>query len=155
MSKRRLTVAAGIIVMALSSAAIAAPGEGRHGKTRGEKKTVKVERMARALDLTADQQAAWTRLHEAFSASSKPIHEAMKANRKAMKAELESDSADADAIGQLHIDNDALRSQLEAMRASLKTDLRAVLTPEQQEKWDSIAERRAKRHGDRHRRGDS
>jgi len=120
---------------------IASHGEGCMGK-----KGFGPERMVKLLNLDATQQEQWKAKHEAMHTKMKPIFEKMEKLHSDLRQSLEAKDADARKVGELML---AIRSQRQAMRDAhdaLAKDLRSILTPEQQGKFDIIHELHGSEH---------
>lgn len=105
------------------------------------------ERMMRFLGLSAEQQAQWTVIHDEMRASIEPIREQRLANRAELASELEATSPNTFRIGELVIANHNLGLQVKALREQTQARIMAMLTPEQQEKFQQMIERQRGRRG--------
>ena len=105
------------------------------------------ERMMRFLGLSAEQQAQWTAIHDEMKASLEPIREQRLANRTALATELEATAPNTFRIGELVIANHNLGLQAKVLREETHTRIAAILTPEQQEKFQQMIERQRGRRG--------
>jgi Spy/CpxP family protein refolding chaperone len=94
--------------------------------------------MARALDLTAEQRAAFREVLEQHRTTMQSLREKMRQNNQALEATLEGDDPDPAAVGKIVIEGRALRKQAEAHREQMNQALREFLTPEQQTKLDVL-----------------
>ena len=90
------------------------------------------------LGLTAEQEEQWKAAHKAHFEGLRPTFEKIRDLREQMKAELESDTADAAAVGGLMIQIHQLDGELEAGRGELDAALREILTDEQETKLDAF-----------------
>jgi len=90
------------------------------------------------LGLTEDQQAQWQSLHEATRATIEPLIEQQRTIREQIHTALESGSADATAIGELMIQEYGIGEQIRATHESLQTSLKALLTADQQVKFEAF-----------------
>jgi len=73
------------------------------------------------------------------------LHEKMSANREALHQLLESGTADANAVGELVLEGRKLREEGKALHDAEQKSIRAILTPDQQKKFDTMAERMRQR----------
>lgn len=102
-----------------------------------------MERMADKLELTEDQRAEWTALHENHHPRMKELKQQMREQRKALRSASEGGfdeaaaEAAADRLGDL-----VAESSLE--RARMHAQLNDILTEEQQAK---VSEYQKKKHG--------
>ena len=94
--------------------------------------------MARALDLTEDQKAAFRELLEQQRPQIQELRDQMRENHEKLTAALESDNPEPAAVGQTVIQGQALRKQAEVQREQTNQALRALLTPEQRTKFDAL-----------------
>lgn len=97
------------------------------------------------LDLTETQKADIRRIMEARHAELKSLHERFQADRDALRATAESPSPEPAAVGAAYL---RVRANGETMRAErMKTmeEVRAILTNEQREKFDTMKENRKER----------
>lgn len=100
-----------------------------------------VERIARRLNLTAEQK-------EKFTAQSKKLQKDIAANRDKIKdfsaklrAEMQKDTPDKNIIHRLIRDLDQTRTEMQIVRIDSLLDLRKILTPEQKEKFKKLLEK--------------
>ena len=94
--------------------------------------------MARALDLTGEQRAAFREVLESHRTKMQSLREKVRQNHQALEAALEGDDPDPAAVGKIAIEGRALRKQAEAHREQMNRALREFLTPEQQTKLDVL-----------------
>lgn len=93
-----------------------------------------IERMAKHLDLTADQQARIKALNEAHWAAMKPKHEAQEALVKELQELVKTKAADSALTAKL----DALkagRQEIQAAQQAHQDAVAAILTPRQKAKF--------------------
>lgn len=105
------------------------------------------ERMMRFLGLSAEQQAQWTVIHDEMRASLEPLREQRQANRAELVGELQATSPNTFRVGELVIANHNLGLQAKALREETHARIMAMLTPEQQEKFQQMIERQRGRRG--------
>ena len=94
--------------------------------------------MARALDLTDEQRAAFREVLEQHRTTMQSLREKMRQNHQALEAALEGDHPDPATVGKIAIQGRALRKQTEADREQMNRAVREFLTPEQQTKLDLL-----------------
>lgn len=65
-----------------------------------------------------------------------PLQQELRAKQHALVKALEAPQPDAATVGRLVLEQRALRQQIQKLNQQLQADVRAVLTPEQQQKFD-------------------
>jgi Spy/CpxP family protein refolding chaperone len=105
------------------------------------------ERMMRFLGLSAEQQAQWTIIHDEMKANLEPLREQRQVNRSEIAGELQATNPNAFRIGELVIANHGLGLQAKAFREQTHARIMAMLTPEQQEKFQQMIQRQRGRRG--------
>ena len=104
--------------------------------------------LAKALNLTADQQTAAAKLHADLAASAQPLKAQHRQQMQEIHTLLDNGSAGAAEIGQKMIDAHATGQQLKALHDDFKTKLSALLNPDQLAKFQQIqAAHPGMRHG--------
>lgn len=101
---------------------------------------MKVERMARKLDLNENQQSQIQAIMDASKEDRQALRATMQNNREALKEAMGSDNTAI--IRSLADQKGDLMAEKIVMRANTRSQIKAVLTPKQQEEFASI-----KRHG--------
>ena len=130
--KRTLTLFLGAILLAGASAFAA--GAGGHWKTAGDPAAMAATmqqheaHLAKALSLTADQQAAVQKLHQDLAASAQPLMAQHRQQMQEIHALLDGGNADPAEIGQ----------KLKALHDDLNTKLGALLSPDQLAKFQQL-----------------
>ncbi|MFY9826805.1 MAG: periplasmic heavy metal sensor [Thermoanaerobaculia bacterium] len=135
--KRTLTLFLGAILLVGASAFAAGAGShwaGGHGKMMQQHAAY----LAKALNLTPDQQAAAKKLHDDMAAQAQPLMAQRRQQMQQIHSLLDSGSADAADVGQRMIDAHATQKQLKALHDDLKTKFTALLNPDQLEKFQQI-----------------
>ena len=110
-------------------------------------------RVAEFLGLSDEQRASWTQLHEEFRAALKPGFEQQRETARKLHEALQSEAPDAQEVGKLAIALSRHHKQVEKQHEALQQRLRALLTPEQQAKFDAAHALRPRRgfgHGAGH-----
>jgi Spy/CpxP family protein refolding chaperone len=95
-------------------------------------------RLARYLELTPDQIAAWKQIHTDTAAIVQPLEATAHSTRTQLEAALKAATPDPAAVGKLAIALHATREQIRTARADARTKLVAVLTPEQKTKFEAL-----------------
>jgi len=140
--KRILTLAL-IAALALgASFAVEAQMHGHrfHGKAGADHTAF----LTKALNLTADQQASVTKLHQDLMAKAQPLMQQQHQQMAEVKTLLDGTNPDATEIGQKVITAHATRLQLKSLHEDFKTKLTALLTPDQKAKLQQLHQM----HGD-------
>ncbi|HVO09435.1 MAG TPA: periplasmic heavy metal sensor [Vicinamibacteria bacterium] len=127
--------AAAVLLAAVAAGAQPAPPPtgGPGGPGRGM-----LQRMERALNLTGDQQAAVQKLLDQQKPQMDALHQQMQDNRQKLEAALSADSPDPATVGTLTIEQRKLMQQGKTLHDQLAQSLRALLTPDQQTKFDAL-----------------
>lgn len=105
------------------------------------------ERLAAYLELTEAQVTQWNAIREATHAQMLPLAEQRRANREALRTELDNAAPNAQRVGELVIANHELRGQSCAIRQNAQEQFVALLTPEQKEKYENFLEITRDRRG--------
>ena len=140
--KRTLTLFLGAIL--LMGAAAFAAGAGGHWQAAGDPAAMAATmqqhaaHIAKALNLTADQQAAAQKLHQDLAASAQPLMAQHRQQMQEIHALLDAGSADAAEIGQKMIDAHATGQQLKALHDDFNTKFSALLNPDQLAKFQQL-----------------
>jgi len=146
-----LWLALGLAAVALPAIAGQPPRPGRFGgpgappfdpEQLGERLELRAERLAEALDLTAEQRAGFDQLRADALAASEPKLERMRAAGEELRALLDAAPADAAAVGALVIEMHSLRGELRAERERVETGLEALLTDAQKLALKAVRETR-------------
>ncbi|HVR42057.1 MAG TPA: Spy/CpxP family protein refolding chaperone [Thermoanaerobaculia bacterium] len=150
MTRVRIATFSSIAILAVTMAALA-QGPGRPGARRphGGPGSGGGERLASFLELTDEQIAQSKAIREATRTAIEPLAAQRRANREAIRAEIDGGSLSAEAIGRLVIASHEIGDQICAIRSEGEAQFVALLTPGQKEKYEQFRERRAQRRGDR------
>ena len=100
------------------------------------------EGMTRELGLSQAQQDKVREILDEQRPQRDQLHEKMSANRDALHDLLESGSADAAAVGELVLEGRRLHEESRVLRDAEQKAIRAILTPEQQKKFDRFQNHR-------------
>jgi Spy/CpxP family protein refolding chaperone len=134
--KRTFALFLGAIL--LVGAAAFAAGAGGHWTGNGKMMQHRAAFLTKALNLTADQQAAAKKLHEDLAAQAQPLMAQHRQQMQEIKALLDGGSADAATIGQKTIDAHATGQQLKALHDDFTAKFSALLNPDQLTKFQQI-----------------
>lgn len=143
-------VAAAISVVAASAQAQPGPWPGNEASVglepgSGMPPPGRNQGMARDLGLSEAQQEKLREIIDEQRAQREAIYEKLSANRDALHQLLESGSADANAVGELVLEGRKLHEESRSLRDAEQKAIRAILTPEQQKKFDQVLEQRRER----------
>lgn len=142
---RQLAPAMALLFALGVTVASARDAQHRHGKMDG----IGMHGLS-DLDLTESQKAEVKRIMESRKATIESLREKMRADWEALDAAAEAPSPNPSAVGAAYL---KVRANREAMRAEHKATMdqvRSILTPEQQQKLDTMKQERKQRFGDRH-----
>jgi Spy/CpxP family protein refolding chaperone len=109
---------------------------------KGERRPREFEGPAKHLGLSEQQKEAFRQVHEKQRPQMEALHVKMRENREQLRKALEAASPDPVAVGELAIEGHRLRKQGRALGEETDKKLRALLTPEQQVKFDAMNELR-------------
>jgi len=126
---KRLSIAILLLLVAASLAAQPAPNA---QAARG------AVVLAKYLELTPDQVAAWKQIRTDTAAALRPIGEQRRDLRKQLETAMTAATPDATTVGKLTLSLHALRGQAKTIREASRTKLRDVLTAEQKTKFDAF-----------------
>jgi Spy/CpxP family protein refolding chaperone len=103
------------------------------------------EGLARDLSLSEAQQEKVRGIMDQQRTQREALYDKISANRDALHQLLESGGADANAVGELVLQGRKLHEEGRALREGEQKAIRAILTPEQQKKFDQVLEQRRDR----------
>ena len=109
-------------------------GPGRQGGPGGPP----IEMVAERLGLSDEQKAQWKAIHEKAREAGEPLMKAAGASREAFDKALDAENADAATVGQAAIAMKNARNQVEAHHKATMEAVKAILTPEQAEKFEQM-----------------
>ncbi len=121
------------------------PPEGRRGRGQGRH----IARMARALDLTEAQQEQVKAILEAERERIAPVRQQLAETRERIRQAAQAEPFDEAAIRALAASQNDARIELIVSRARVKSEIHALLTPEQQELAKKFRSGGKGRHGHR------
>ena len=113
-------------------------GPGGPGFGPGGGRQAPVEMIAERLGLSDEQKAQWKAIHEKARETGAPLMKAERAAHEAFDKALESNSADAAAVGQAALAMRAAQRNVEAHGKATMDEAKAILTPEQAAKLDEM-----------------
>ncbi len=138
--KRILTLAlSAALILGASFAIQAQVHHGFHGKAGADHTAF----LTKALNLTTDQQAAVTKLHQDLMAKAQPLMQQHHQQMTELKTLLDGVNPDATEIGQKTIASHNTQQQLKALHDDFKTKLTALLTPDQKAKLQQMEQAHA------------
>lgn len=108
-------------------------------------------RMTRTLDLSTEQQEKIKVIMDEHRTKVAPMRQQLEENRDKLRQATKADTFDEAAIRTLAANQAAAKTELMVERARMKSQIHAVLTPEQRKLADEKMERMMERRGgDRH-----
>jgi Spy/CpxP family protein refolding chaperone len=132
---KAMTIRAAAAVWLCASLAGAQPAGAPGGRGPGG---FMAGRMARVLNLSDDQKAAFQKVLEQQRPQMQALHQQLRDNHSKLEDALKGDNPDPAVVGQLVIQGRALMKQGEGLREQSSQTLRGLLTPEQQTKFDAL-----------------
>jgi Spy/CpxP family protein refolding chaperone len=127
-------------VLAFASLAAAQPAGGRGGWGPGG-----ADARADYLKLSEPQRAQAKELFEKQRPQLAALHQSLRDNRQKVEEALAAPTPDPTAVGELVIEGHRLQQQSKQLRDQADKALRALLTPEQQVKFDAMRALREER----------
>jgi Spy/CpxP family protein refolding chaperone len=106
-----------------------------------------VARLKRFLALTDTQVTDISALVKKHRQAAFPLRQDMRARNQGLRKALETPEPNPNAVGQLVIARRGLNKQLRALNVKLRSDIAAVLTPEQKQKFEQLKALRGTRRG--------
>ncbi len=162
MNSNTRTLTIGVAVLMLATAMNAHPrgqesGSGadfeRFSEMRERRQEDRLERLTELLDLDAGQKAQVEEILTVARARHQEARKVAKSRHDELKALLDSGSANEAEVGALVIEMHQFRTQMKSEREQIHFEISALLTPEQQERFEVIkdlhSERGERRHGRR------
>lgn len=104
-------------------------------------------RMTETLDLNAEQQSKIQAIMDEHHARVAPLRQGLDENRDKLRQATKADTFDEAAIRTLATSQSAAKTELMVERARMKSQIHAVLTPEQRKVADEKMERMMERRG--------
>jgi Spy/CpxP family protein refolding chaperone len=100
-----------------------------------------MERMLDRLGLTDEQKAAVQAVHEKNQDTVRPLGDTARQAHEAFQKALDAESPDATKVGQLALGMKAAQKKFEAARKEEMDEIKAILTPEQRDKFEQVGQR--------------
>lgn len=116
-------------------------GGGGRGE-RSEEGGPRIERLGELLELTADQMEQWQVLTDAHRESARARGETMRNTREQIKDLASTENPNLEQLGRLTLDLHRGQESMKELREEFEGELAAILTPEQQNKFDLLREAR-------------
>jgi Spy/CpxP family protein refolding chaperone len=128
-------------------------GQGRgHGSGQGESgPEMKIERMAKHLDLSAEQVTAIKEIHESGRAENRETRKQLLRLRNEKHGEMLKDDPSTKKVLELTTEMGDLRTRMQTSRTSERLEVRKVLTPEQRDKMLLADKGHGQKRGNFHR----
>jgi Spy/CpxP family protein refolding chaperone len=92
----------------------------------------------RYLGLTEQQKSSFEKIHQQQQPEMKTLRDEMRDNDQKLRDALQAASPDPTTVGELAIEGHQLGEKMRALREQTDKQLRAILTPEQQVKFDAM-----------------
>jgi Spy/CpxP family protein refolding chaperone len=137
MRKLNLAILGTAVTLALGGAAGAQPPPLERPEGGGPRMG-RVDGMARFLGLDDAQKEQVKKLMEKRRPEHQALREQIEANAEQLKKSLESANPDPATVGEIAIEGHRLREQGRAIREAQDKAVRAILTPEQQGRFDAM-----------------
>jgi Spy/CpxP family protein refolding chaperone len=141
--KKLMTFALSAALMLGATFAVQAQMHGPHGKGMADHMAY----MTKALNLTADQQAAVKKLHTDLMAKSQPLMLQHRQQQTELKSLMNGVNPNSDEVGQKTMAAHNTELQLKALHEEFKTKFTALLTPDQQAKLTQMEASHPHGHG--------
>ena len=90
------------------------------------------------LGLSEEQRADWRLLREAFRAEVAPLRDLYEPLREELEALLEAETPEPCAVGEVLVEIDSVRDDIDALRDQYELDFEALLTAEQLVLWQGL-----------------
>jgi Spy/CpxP family protein refolding chaperone len=119
------------------------PGMGPGGAGRGRGGDCIIE----ALGLSAEQRTAVAGLRDQQRATVQPLRDQARQLQEQIRTMLDSGQATAQGVGELVLQEHAVRGQIRTAHDTFEAAVRALLTPEQQQLFDALRRLRSCRGG--------
>jgi Spy/CpxP family protein refolding chaperone len=133
----------------LASSAFAYEKGSRPGPDKEGRQGMMEEKMAKELNLTADQQAKLKANKEAKAGNMKALHEAMKANREKFKEALKQPGVTKASMEPIVAETKSLQAQMVDQRVDSILAVKGILTQEQFEKFQNKFDEKKAQYGER------
>jgi Spy/CpxP family protein refolding chaperone len=111
---------------------------GAQPPAKGGRGARRLDGPAQYLGLTDQQKEAFRQIHDQQRPQMEALHQQMRDNNERFRKALESSNPDAVTVGELAIEGQKLREKGQALRDEADKQIRALLTPDQQVKFDAM-----------------
>ena len=105
-----------------------------HGLALAQNQSESMGILKNRLGLTSQQVSGIKELQKKHREDALPLEQQLRVKNQALRTALESTQPNAATIGQMTIEQQALRKQLQTLNQKLQTDILALLSPEQKQK---------------------
>jgi len=133
--RMKMLVVGAAMSATMAASLLAAEPPARPGRPGGRSP---MDGMARYLGLSDEQKAQVEEKRRQERTTAQPIFAKLRANGEKLRAALDSGAPDPAAVGALVIEGHRLQEQLKAQREAGEKEIRAMLTAEQQTKFDAL-----------------
>jgi len=146
--KKALSSALGLVLLLTLALVARAQGPSFHHRMGSPDDMAHHEEfMAKALGLTAEQQAAAKKIHADVAAKAKPLMEQHDQQWEDLHALLDSDNPDATEVGQRMLAAHATGQQIKALHEEAMAKFKALLNADQQEKLQKFEDMHREHEG--------
>lgn len=143
---KTVLIAATLIGSVAATAAHAGKGSGKeHHGQRGFDSEQRINRMADRLELSTEQRDKVRAIADKSRPALRTVHDKMRDNRQAMRVLMQQEKPTEAEVRKLADVRGKLVAEMTVLRARMKSDIHAVLTPEQRDKLKQHSEQR-RRH---------
>jgi len=139
MTRKKVSWKALLVPAAVLAAVIplrAADGRGSHGRNE----TLREDRIAECLALSADQQASWKTLRERYDSEVEPLRSEARELHRQLKAEMDAENPDPAAVGVATLALKAQGQKMKASREAFEGRVEALLSDDQKAKLEAFKE---------------
>jgi Spy/CpxP family protein refolding chaperone len=136
----RLAFGLGAMSLLVATVAVAQPAGPAAQRGRGPR----FDGPARYLGLTEQQKSSFEKIRQQQQPEMKTLRDEMRDNDQRLRDALQAASPDPTTVGELAIEGHQLGEKMRALRGQTQKQLRAILTPEQQVKFDAMMALRGK-----------
>ncbi len=157
MTRRIVTTLLASAAALAASTLPAVAAEPRFGPETGDYERIerfldaRADRLAEALELSAEQRGAFDRLRAEKLEGVRPTLEKIRANGERLRAQLDERQPDPTAIGNAVLELHRMRAELRATKDEFERELATILTPEQRFAMEALE--RSRPFGEHRRRG--
>ncbi len=145
---KTVLIAATLIGSVAATAAHAGRGcDKEHHGHRGSDSEHRINRLADRLELSAEQRDQVRAIADKSRPALRAVHDKMQENRKSMRALMQQEKVNDSDIRKLADARGKLVAEMTVLRARMKSDIHAVLTPEQRDKLKQHSEHRRRSSG--------